>query len=413
MNRVILLLLLIAGILLVRACDPELWTMQIRSQRQISRLSAPTNARINIEGALGVSLNQGSQSLQLTPTDILFGLNTSPFMILQGSTGNVGIGTASPSQKLHLNPGRILLSGGTAAVYFTDTNRGLIYSKTPNGQQSFTSNFPRDGMALFGYLDGCLGTTDINNGGSKAVLSWTSAGAVTVNPTNTSIHYPLAVYGYSNVDRGSSYIYMNDPATAGTGQFRASIYAQFGVVSGSHGFMTLSDQRIKKNIEQATNALDTISKLDVVSYDHIDSIKEGRVRYGVLAQQVREQVPTSVHTIKEYIPNVFQKVLQQFQSPQGIHLFFQDRIPVIVGKQVKVIVGEREFTVKVLDQGTHSLIVEQYYPITEQEVFVYGTLEEDFLVVDKAQLGILALQGVKELMKEVVELRELVRELRK
>ena len=411
MNRILLLLLLIAGILIIRECDPALWT--IRSQREVSRLlSAPAKAKINIEGSLGVALNQGSQSLQLTPTDILFGVNNSPFMILQGSTGNVGIGTASPSQKLHLNPGRILLSGGTAAVYFTDTNRGLIYSKTPNGQQSFTSNFPRDGMALFGYLDGCLGTTDINNGGSKSVLTWTSAGAVTINPTNTSINYPLAVYGYSNVDRGNSYIYMKDPNTAGTGQFRASIYAQFGVVSGSHGFMTLSDQRIKKNIEPVANALDRISKLDVVSYDHIDSVKEGHVGYGVLAQQVREQVPTAVHTIKEYVPNVFQKVLQQFSSLQGVHLFFSERVPIIVGKTVNMIVGDREFAVKVIDQGTHSLIVEPY-PVTEKEAFVYGTLEEDFLVVDKAQLGILALQGVKELMREVAELKELVRELRK
>lgn len=401
MERFVFLLLIILSILLF------LHGTTVSEARPLASLfTAPSNARVNIEGALGVFLNQGKQSILLSPTDITFGVNSSPLLSMT-ENGNVGIGVTTPSQKLHVNPGRILLSGGTSALYFSDTNRGIIYSKTPGGQQTFTSNAPKDGLALYGYLDGCLGTTDVANGGSKSILSWTSNGAVTINPPNTqTVFYPLAVYGYSNVERGSSYIYMNDPATAGTGQFRASIYAQYGVVSGAYGFLTLSDQRIKKEIQPCRTALDVIQQIEVVQYEHIDKTKEKRVEYGVVAQQLKQCLPTSVHQITECIPNVYQRVERQIVGQHTVHLFFQERVPSIVGCLLKLIRGEEEIFVRVLDKGTHSLIVDSF-PVGG-EIFAYGTREEDFLVVDKLQLGVLALQGVKELMREVQELRSLL-----
>jgi outer membrane murein-binding lipoprotein Lpp len=45
-------------------------------------------------------------------------------------------------------------------------------------------------------------------------------------------------------------------------------------------------------------------------------------------------------------------------------------------------------------------------------VFVYGIKTDDFLIVDKMQLGVLALQGTKELLEIVSELRSEVNALR-
>jgi hypothetical protein len=402
MERLVFLLIVVLGVYFLTQYN-ELHTSPLSFRRL---LGAPSpNTKLNLEGALGVFLNQGKQSINLTPTDITVGVNSSQLMILN-SAGNVGIGVTAPTQKLHINPGRVLLGGNTSAIFFNDTNRGIMYSKTPNGQQTFTSNAPKDGLALYGYLDGCLGTTDIATGGSKSVLTWTSHGAVTINPpSSTSVNYPLAVYGYSNVARGSSYIYMNDPATSGAGDFRASIYAQFGVVSGSYGFMTLSDQRIKKNIQRCEEALGVIQSIEVVSYEHIDQDKQKRVEYGVVAQQLQQCMPSAVHRTSDWLPNVYQKVSGQILSTNTVHLFFQERVPDVVGGLLRLLrVDGKELSVRVLDQGSHSLVVEEYG--IDGEVFAYGTLVNDFLVVEKSQLGVLALQGVKELVVKYQKLEE-------
>ena len=402
MDRLTLILLLVIAVILITRSD----YLSIGSQTQLSKLlGAPSNAKVNIEAALGVLINQGQQAVELTSSDITVKLAGSPFMILQGTSGNVGIGTTLPSQKLHINPGKVLLQGSTAAVYFNDTNRGIIYSKIPGGAQSFTSNSPKDGLALYGYLDGCLGTTDIANGGAKSILSWASTGTVAINPiTGTLTPYPLAVYGSTSVERGTSYIYLNDVSS--TGLFKASIYAQYGIISGAYGFMNLSDQRIKKNIKICENALATIEQIDVVSYEHIDHTKERRVEYGVVAQQLQQHVPSSVNQITECVPNVYQRVEKYIQGPTTTHLFFQNRVPEIEGGVLKIVGEDKEVYVRILDKGTHSFVVEKFE--LEGKLFAYGTQESDFLVVDKLQLGILALQGVKELLSEVKRLRALI-----
>lgn len=394
MSKLVLLLLVIVVLLLYTSCDYSL----LQQRRAPARfLAAPANSKLTLEGSLGIVLDQGSQKLELTPNDIQFSINSTPMMILT-------------SQRAQITPGRLLLSGDNSALFFRDTNRGIMYSKVPSGLQNFTNAGPKDGLALYGYLDGCLGTTDVANGGAKSILTWTSSGAVAINPITTTVNYPLAVYGYTNTPRGDSYIYMNAPATTGTGDFRASIYSQFGVVSGAYGFMTLSDERIKKKIALSTGALEVIDKINIVSYEHIDQMKEKEVRFGVVAQQLREYLPSAVRQTTDWIPNVYQPVVKQIAEGGTVHLFFAERVPSIIGKLLRL-VGKKDILVRVLAHGTHSLVVDEY-PV-EGELFAYGTREDDFLVVDKQQLGVLALQGIKELMMEVQDLRRQLSEIKK
>jgi hypothetical protein len=377
MSKLVLLLVVILSVLLLYTrCDYSL----LQPQRTPTRfLAAPPNSKLTLEAALGIILDQGSQKLEVT------------------------------SSRIQVTPGRMLLANDNAALFMKDTNRGIMYSKVPNGIQNFTTTAPRDGLAVYGYLDGCLGTTDVANGGSKCVLRWASSGSVSINPANTTDTYPLSVYGYTNVARGSSYIYQKD-ASSGSGDVRTSIYSQYGVVSGAYGFMTLSDERIKKNIHLSTGALDVIDRIKIVQYEHIDREKEKEVRFGVVAQQLRECFPTAVRETTDWIPNVYQPVEKQILSGGAVSLFFKDRVPPITGKLLKLI-GEKDILVRVLAQGTHSLVVDEF-PIEEQ-LFAYGTREDDFLVVDKQQLGVLAIQGIKELMEEVRALRSEVQELKR
>jgi hypothetical protein len=93
------------------------------------------------------------------------------------ASGNVGIGTSSPTDALldiegdtHVNDHDIFLRGGS------DRNHGLGYRGSFGGQSI-------DGPALYGFGGGALGTT---GGGVNWSLRWDSAGDVftrgTVNP---------------------------------------------------------------------------------------------------------------------------------------------------------------------------------------------------------------------------------------
>jgi hypothetical protein len=156
--------------------------------------------------------------------------------------------------------------------------------------------------------------------------------------------------------------------------------------------------------------LDVIQQVEIVSYEHIDREKEHHVAYGVVAQQLQQCVPTAVKQTSDWVPNVYQKATGQIVSGQNVHLFFAERVPEIKGQDLRLIREKgKELVVKVLEQGTHSLIVEGYE--ISGEVFAYGIKADDFLVVDKMQLGVLALQGTKELLEIVKELRAEVKHL--
>ena len=110
------------------------------------------------------------------------------------SSNQVGIGTNNPQYNLHVNGSSYftstLLMTAAAGINLYDANKGIIYSGTNTGGSYFASSFPTDGIAVFGYNDGCLGT---KIGANKNVLCWNSSGNVGIGTT-----YPgqtLDVYG--------------------------------------------------------------------------------------------------------------------------------------------------------------------------------------------------------------------------
>jgi hypothetical protein len=103
------------------------------------------------------------------------------------ANGMVGIGTTAPGYTLDVNGtgyfrNSVQMYAG-AAIYLADTNKGIIYSGPNTGGTTFVTNFPTDGIAVFGWTDGCLGT---KSGGNKNVLTWNNNGNVGIGITNPS-----------------------------------------------------------------------------------------------------------------------------------------------------------------------------------------------------------------------------------
>lgn len=96
-------------------------------------------------------------------------------------TGNVGIGTATPNVRLHVN-GDIRAENGTLWLRAgADVNHGVGWY----GGNKLFANTNVDGPVLFGFAGGALGTT---SDGQKLALSWNSSGNVSLG-TSSSLSF--------------------------------------------------------------------------------------------------------------------------------------------------------------------------------------------------------------------------------
>jgi hypothetical protein len=111
-------------------------------------------------------------------------------------SGNVGIGTTTPNDKLHVVGGNMRVDNGTLWLRAgSDVNHGIGWY----GEGKIFANTAVDGPVVFGYAGGALGTT---SGGQKLALSWNSSGNVGIGTTTTDDK--LDVAGSLRILRGSN-----------------------------------------------------------------------------------------------------------------------------------------------------------------------------------------------------------------
>lgn len=179
------------------------------------------------------------------------------------SSGNVGIGTSSPIDKLTVS-GRLNLLGLTQnSIWFNQTaggsSTGFIMGR------SLASN---DGQDFFIYdVAAALFRFNITSGGDVCINTTTSGG------------YKLNVNGTSSF--GSVYV-----GSLGTGL----VYSSSGTLTSTNP----SDERLKDNINDINWGLSDILKLRPVSYHwKNDKINQG-IQFGFIAQEVQEIMPEAI-----------------------------------------------------------------------------------------------------------------------
>ena len=153
-------------------------------------------------------------------------------LVVQAS-GNVGINNTNPgytfdvSGNARVTSNMIIQGTGTGTsgtLYFNDNNKGIQYSGTNSGTNYFGTNFPTDGIAIFGWVDGTLGTKNPSN---KCVLNWNNSGNVGINTTSPG--YALDVNGGSRLGAGSTVTYqkLRGSFSAGTLNAGQTLYFSF------------------------------------------------------------------------------------------------------------------------------------------------------------------------------------------
>jgi hypothetical protein len=261
-----------------------------------------------------------------------------PRLFIANGTGNVGIGTTSPSTQLHI-------SGTTTNITLTDTtynrtsNIGYIdsanlYFANDAGSNTYIGRYNavflcyNGGNVVVGSSTDAgykldvhgeiLGRDDIRILNTYALIlngsdaNWrigrntiTDSGWLTGNTTQIVVSNASSGQGFQVVNSGGTALFEVEGIS---GYTRISISLGVGVnPSGTTGRIdasndivafSTSDRRLKENITPIANALDKVKALTGVEFDWKEETKhvhgyEGHDS-GVIAQEVKEIMPTAI-----------------------------------------------------------------------------------------------------------------------
>jgi hypothetical protein len=194
------------------------------------------------------------------------------------------------------------------------------------------------------------------------------------------------------------------------------IYATNGIVSNDF-IAAVSDIRTKTNIREYDNSLNSINQLNFVSYDKIDVTEKG-ADVGIIAQNVQEVLPRAVIKQKGFIPNLYKKAETQSRNISGnISIFLPLSDEITEGSTIRLYIyceekqSEKKYEEKIIRKTTDFFEIKAWDEYSKDDkVFVYGIEVDDFLAVEKEQIGILAAAGVKELHKLVIEQESVIQD---
>ena len=313
------------------------------------------------------------------------------------TSGNVGIGSTTTYTFSRMN----VVSPGTGS----DTTNWIAANFGGTGTNPRVVIGCLNGAATIGahssdltaWADLCLAP-----GGNVGIGTATPKAPLHVEPRTTSTpvtNVSLVLYGNSIVVSGG-----------GTSNYNISIYAK-GTIASNESMLSgqtynFSDQRIKRNIRKVDSILDTIHQIDVVSYDHID-LRKSSIQYGVVAQQIKPVIPSAVSSGKNWVPAPY-AIAKSHSLQEGlVTLIVDTSSPELqVGRRIRLYIEynkkETEYETELISLTPISItckVWDTYH--NDDVVVVYGVEVDDFLSVDKQQLGLLALAGVQEVHKMV------------
>ncbi len=307
-------------------------------------------------------------------------------------TGNIGIGTISPSDRLHL---------------YTASTNGNIGTIIQNGSQQYRMGIRGDTNNSFVIQD------DTANAFRMVINTSGNVGIGTTNPL-----YPLHVNGFVNGDIGTYTDYLTGISS---GSVPISIYASSRVVATQ--FNAYSDSRIKTNISDIDkqSALSTIRLLKPKIYNYIDTILRGtKAINGFIAQEVSEIIESATSIITDFIPNIYDDcIISTLKGDCLITLVSEKpifdtssnstgRVKIYTCKNEEMIV-----TIKDIISDNSFTINEHLEDLSYIYYFVYGQEVKNFHILDKNNIYTITTAAVQEIDNQLQQTKTELDETKK
>ncbi len=334
----------------------------------------------NDTGGLGTSAGKGVRVFFDGTFGSIFsydyGASATANLILQSPGGNVGIGTTSPSAKLHV-AGGIKIDSSNILEFGVGT--------TKNGDAGKITYGGFDSGATLNIVGAGTGSSD------RSVRIWDRLGIGTSSPIA-----PLHVASSNNVTayQRLGYMYQHGASADDT----ANVTGPYGLVVDSYirtpEVDISSDARIKSVIGRSSGAndLDVLQKIEVTDYQFRDQVGRGsRVMKKVIAQQVEQIYPTAVRQTRDIVPDIMAKA--------GVNDgWVQLATPLKAGERVRLLIGNNWEMTEVLEAELGRFRVN--LPSSTNEVYVYGREVSDFRVIDYDAIAMLNVSATQELKRQ-------------
>jgi hypothetical protein len=216
------------------------------------------------------------------------------------SSGNVGIGTASPTTKLTVatgtdNANALNIQGDTTNNVMTLTNYQMLVGRESGSNGGLTIGTKSQTWGASGAF-----TAIATNGTERMRIDSSGNLLVGVTSAFNSCKQALVFNGATNI----GFAVKNSDATVG--QVFVGFYNSAGTNIGAISqnatttvnYATSSDYRLKENVTPMTGALDTLAQLKPVSYTWIEG---GESDNGFLAHELQTVLPNAVTGEKDAV----------------------------------------------------------------------------------------------------------------
>ena len=311
------------------------------------------------------------------------------------STGNVGIGTSTPTSKLQIDNGRVEITSNNNATGTQNTGALEIGNSLRLSKNDVITN---TGTTLYLQKNNS-GDLYVGNGYFFVDGSTGNVGVGTVTPTKGQLQVQgtvsttIGAYGYLSQGGGTF-------TAPGTAPENVSIYANHRIACGA--IAVFSDQRIKniKGISNASADLNTLMKINITDYTMIDVVENGNKPYKkVIAQQVAKVYPQAVSSgLTDVVPDIYKKA--EFKN--GWVVLEND---LKVGERVKIITEKDAEIYTVTEAIKSKFKVDSKLNTNDSKLlFVFGREVDDFHTVDYeaiAMLNVSATQAQQKLIEDL------------
>lgn len=214
-------------------------------------------------------------------------LNVNYSLLLNPNGGNVGIGTNSPTRKL------LVESDGHGISHKNGTKELTTYMDSNTGNPCLVGTVSNNSLGFF-----------TNNSSARMLID--SNGNVGVGAASPAAKLHIKAASDNSVGAGIKLEHAGD--TSGwfiwpentndnllfmfNNQYPSGVYSLLS--KNSSGFITVSDERIKKDIEVISGSLERVMKLRPKTYRFKSAEADTPLNYGFIAQEVEKVYPDLV-----------------------------------------------------------------------------------------------------------------------